>query len=411
MTPPSGGTRRHGLILFSVVLLDMVGFGIVIPILPFIAPKLGASNFDIALIIGSYSLFAGVVGPFWGKLSDRIGRKPVLMICTSGAALAYLFLASADELWMIYGARAFAGLMAGNFGVASAMMADITSPAERSKGMGMIGAAFGMGLVLGPVMGGLLSGPEGSFFLPCTLAAAMSVLAVSAAWFFLPESHHPREVDADATVAPRQSMWSLLRGNESRLLMLQYVFHTASVGAIGYIFPLWVFALLDWSAREVGIVFGVIGLIMALSQGLLMGPLVRLLGELRLLRLCISVFLLGLVVALFADGPIAMVGSIIVSLTGATLCMPVLNSFASLRGSPEQLGRMMGAASAAASWGRVIGPVFAGALLTVGGFQLAWGLPLAFVMLYWLWAFSRWPERPVPTLAPAPAPAPAQTST
>ncbi|WP_415059669.1 MFS transporter [Congregibacter sp.] len=389
--------RRHGLLLFAVVLLDMIGFGIVIPILPFLSPRLGASDFDIAMIIASYAVCAGVAGPWWGKLSDHIGRKPVLMICTSGAAVAYLILASAESLAMIYVARAFAGLMAGNFGVASAMMADITPPAERAKGMGLIGASFGLGLVLGPVLGGLLSGPEGSFFVPCLLAAVMSVLAVIAAWLFLPESHHRDKTLPRDDAANKQSLWSVLRKTQSRLLMLQYVWHTSSVSAATYLFPLWVYALLDWSAREVGIVFGVQGAIMALTQGLLMGPLVKILGELRLLRVCVSGFFVGLLMAVFATGAVSMVGSVLVALTGATLCFPVLNSFASQRSAPKLRGRMMGAASAAAAWGRVLGPLLAGLLLTVGGFRLAWSLPLVMVAMYWLWAFSRWPKRPVPT--------------
>ncbi len=374
----------------------MIGFGIVIPILPFLSPRLGASDFDIAMIIASYAVCAGVAGPWWGKLSDHIGRKPVLMICTGGAAAAYLLLASAESLSMIFVARAFAGLMAGNFGVASAMMADITPPAERARGMGMIGASFGLGLVLGPVLGGLLSGPEGSFVVPCLLAAVMSVLAVIAAGLFLPESHHRNKNPTQALTDRKLSLWAVLRLTQSRLLMLQYVFHTASVSAATYLFPLWVYALLDWSAREVGIVFGVQGAIMALTQGLFMGPLVKLMGELRLLRVCVSSFFVGMLMAVFADGAVSMVGSVLVALTGATLCMPVLNSFASQRSAPQLRGRMMGAAAAAAAWGRVLGPLLAGVLLTVGGFRLAWSLPLGMVALYLLWAFSRWPKRPVP---------------
>lgn len=374
----------------------MIGFGIVIPILPFLSPRLGASDFDIAMIIVSYAVCAGVVAPLWGKLSDRIGRKPVLMICTSGAAVAYVLLASAESLAMVFVARAFAGLMAGNFGVASAMMADITPPDQRARGMGLVGASFGMGLVLGPVLGGLLSGPDGSFFVPCLLAAVMSVLAVIAAGLFLPESHHRDTGSAAGNDTEKQSLFQVLRQTQSRLLMFQYVLHSASVSAATYLFPLWVYALLDWSAREVGIVFGVQGAVMALTQGVLMGPLVRFFGELRLLRICVTGFLLGSAMAVFADGAVGMVGSMFVLFTGATLCMPVLNSFTSQRSAPQLRGRMMGAASAAAAWGRVLGPLFAGMLLTVGSFQLAWSLPLGMVALYWLWAFSRWPKRPIP---------------
>ena len=128
-------------ILFGVVLLDLIGFGIVIPILPFLSPQLGADKLDIAYIIVVYAVGAGLFAPLWGRLSDRIGRKPVIMICLAGAALSYVMLGLASALWMVYVARAFAGAMAGNVGVASAMMADITRPENRARGMGLIGRA------------------------------------------------------------------------------------------------------------------------------------------------------------------------------------------------------------------------------------------------------------------------------
>jgi MFS family permease len=184
--------------------------------------------------------------------------------------------------------------------------------------------------------------------------------------------------------------------------MLQYVLHNGAVSAVTYLFPLWVYARLDWAAREVGIVFGVMGAIMALNQGLLMGRLVRLLGELPLLRICISVFLAGQTLALFATGAIGMVGALILALGGATLCMPVLNSMTSRRGTVADRGRLLGASSAAASFGRVTGPLLAGGLLTFGGFTVAWILPLLMVAGFWLWAFSHWARRdPVPVQSEA----------
>ena len=385
-------TAGHGPLLFAVVLLDMIGFGIVIPILPFITPRLGGDNLDIALIIAAHALGAAVAGPVWGRLSDRFGRKPILMICTLGAAAAYVFLALADTLWAIYAARALAGIMAGNFPVASAMMADVTPPADRARGMGLVGAAFGLGLVLGPLLGGLLAGAEGSFTVPCLLAALMSLLAVLAAGLFLPESR-PGQRRGDTR---RHGLWQTLRASRARLLMLQYVLHSASISAVTYLFPLWVYALLDWQAREVGIVFGVVGALMALNQGLLMGVWVRLLGELSLLRVCIGLFLAGQVLALFAASAWAMVTALLLALGGATVCMPILNAMSSRRGRGEDRGRLLGVASAAASLGRVAGPLLAGALLTFGGFRVAWALPLAMVAAYWLWALSAWARRAAP---------------
>ncbi|MEQ8515928.1 MAG: MFS transporter, partial [Chromatocurvus sp.] len=321
-------------ILFAVVLIDMIGFGIIIPILPFMSPELGADKLDIALIICSYALCAGLCGPFWGRLSDRIGRKRVIMICLIGGAVGYALLGFASALWMLYAARAFAGLMAGNLGVASAMMADITSAENRARGMGMIGAAFGLGLVLGPVIGGLLSGDNGSFLLPCLFAGGMSLLAVVAAALFLRESlsREGRRARRKAQrEAPAESLWRLLKRTESRLLMLQYVLHSSSISGFTYLFPLWAGDKLAWGAREVGIVFGIQGAIMALTQGVLMGTLVRIVGEIRLLRVCVGAFLLGMLLAVFADGMVLMLAALFIGLTGATLCIPILNSFTSQR--------------------------------------------------------------------------------
>ena len=136
------------------------------------------------------------------------------------------------------------------------MMADITSPGNRARGMGLIGAAFGLGLVLGPVLGGLLAGPDGSFLAPCLLAAGVSALAVPAAWRFLPESHRER---SPVQVQRGRSLGELIRGSGSQLLLFQYVLHSGSVSAATYLFPLWVYALLGWQAREVGVVFGALG--------------------------------------------------------------------------------------------------------------------------------------------------------
>ena len=387
-------------ILFSVVLIDLIGFGIVIPILPFLSPQLGADKMDIAFIISTYAVFAGLSGPFWGRLSDRLGRKPVIMICLAGAAVSYVMLGLASSLWMVYFARGFAGLMAGNLGVASAMMADITPPEQRAKGMGLIGAAFGLGIVLGPMLGGLLSGEDGSFTLPCIVAGLMSVLAIISAALFLPES-----LDRKRRVANRQEQQSkgrltyyqLLRQTRNRLLTLQFVLHTISVSSITYLFPLWAGDMLDWSAREVGIMFGVQGAIMVLFQGGLIGPLTRWLGEWRLLCICVSAFFVGLLGGVFATTMITMVSCMYLAMTGATLCMPLLNTIVSHRTPVEYRGRVLGTTSAASSWGRVIGPLMGGSNLALFGYSGAWLGAAVVVSLYLAWAFhayGQWKRNP-----------------
>lgn len=372
-------------VLFIVILIDLIGFGIVIPILPFLSPQLGADKMDIALIIVTYASCAGLSGPHWGRLSDRIGRKPVIMICLAGAACAYLMLGLASELWMVFAARGFAGLMAGNFGVATAMIADITTPQNRARGMGLIGSAFGLGIVLGPVLGGLLTGDGSGFTLPCIVAGSMSLLAILAAALFLPESltaekrDHNREHHAHVRA---MSVYGLLRHTGKRLYVLQYVLHQAAVSSIIYLFPLWLGDDLGWSAREVGIVFGMQGCLMVIFQGGLLSPLSRWLGEWRLLRIAICLLLTGLVSASLADTMVTMVGSVFIAMTGATLCIPLLNTIVSYTTAQPYRGRMMGITNSASSWGRVMGPLTAGTSLGLLGFSGAWLTSAAIVTVY-----------------------------
>ena len=380
-------------ILFGVVLLDLIGFGIVIPILPFLSPQLGATKMDIAYIVVSYAIGAGISGPLWGRLSDRIGRKPVIMTCLGGAAVSYVMLGLASELWMVYAARAFAGIMAGNLGVASAMMADITPPENRARGMGLIGAAFGLGMVLGPMIGGLLSGDDASFTLPCIFAGVMSVLAIIAAALFLPESLTPEkraEHRALQQHGNRLSLYRMLQVTGNRLVLLQYVLHTICVSSVTYLFPLWMGDMLGWGAREVGIVFGIQGAIMVVVQGGLMGMLVRNVGEWRLLCICIGAFLGGLFTAVFAQGMFTMIGAMYVAMTGATLCMPLLNTIVSHRTPMEHRGRIMGTTSSASAWGRVFGPLLAGTNLGLFGYSGAWLFCVFILVFYLAWALREY---------------------
>ena len=146
--------------LFLIVFVDLVGFGLVIPLLPFYAVRFAASPQQVTLLLAIYSLMQLFTAPLWGRLSDRVGRRPVLMVSMAASVLAYLWIGSATALWMLFAARAFAGACAGNIAAAQAYIADITKPEERAKGMGLIGAAFGLGFIIGPALGGLLAGND-----------------------------------------------------------------------------------------------------------------------------------------------------------------------------------------------------------------------------------------------------------
>jgi MFS transporter, DHA1 family, tetracycline resistance protein len=376
-------------VLFLTVLIDLIGFGIIIPILPFMAPALGASNFDIALIIAIYSLFGGLVGPFWGKLSDRIGRKPVLLICLAGAALSYVLLAYANTLAMLYAARALAGVMAGNFGVASAMVADISKPHERAKYMGVIGAAFGLGMVVGPFLGGILAGESGNFMRPGLFAAALSTTAILAGLLFLRESL-PAAQRAEHAAHRREhgdggSIRRMLKDSRNTLLAAQYFLNNSCHTVVSYLFPLWVGVYLGWGAKEVGMVFGVLGVSMVILQAGLIGWLVRLMGELRLLLLGASLMITGFAVAALAESQTAILIAFYAAITGGTVSTPVLNALVANRTPAQLRGRMLGTTSSSAAFGRVFGPLLGGVMLSLFGFDIAWfsGTVLALLMASW----------------------------
>ena len=386
--------------LFVVVLIDLIGLGIIIPILPFLAPTLGASNLDIALIISIYSLCGGLASPYWGKLSDRIGRKPVILICLAGASASYVLLALAETLAALYLSRAIAGVMAGNFGVASAMIADLSKPENRAKAMGMIGAAFGLGLVIGPFLGGILAGDDGNYFRTGVFAAGLSALAFLAGVVFLKESLTPQlraeQTTQRQTFGDGGSMLRMLRDSGNTLLTLQYFLASGCHTVVSYLFPLWVGAMLGWGAKEVGMVFGLLGLTMAALQAGAIGALVRLMGELRLLLISAFIMMLGFVLAATAQGQVQIVLAFFATIAGATLCTPVLNTLLANRTPMHLRGRMMGTASSSSAYGRVFGPMLGGVMLAGFGFEIAWlsGLLVAGLIVAWALSQMRRPAEP-----------------
>lgn len=365
-------------LVFSVIVVDLIGFGILIPILPFLSPALGGNEVDVALIISIYSLFAGLLAPFWGALSDRIGRKSVLMICLFGGAVSYLLLAFSSELWMLYAARSLGGVMAGSLPVASALMADVSRPERRAKAMGLVGTAFGLGLILGPLIGGLLAGDENAVLVPGLFAAGLSLVSVVLAGLLL-EGKLPSIPDrGDGTVHKpvtekvKESLPGFVRRHGAGWLAFQYLLHTTAVSAAIYLSPLWLAAFLNWGPREVGMLFGLVGVSMILIQGVLIGWLTRTFGLIRVLAVGAAVFAGSLTATTFASGAFAQASLIVLAFTGATCCLPVLNTIASSLTEASERGRMMGVTALTSSAGRVSGPIVIGGVLALAGYDAAW---------------------------------------
>jgi len=373
-------------LVFFVIVVDLIGFGIVIPILPFLSPQLGGGTDDIAFILVSYSVAAALVAPLWGRLSDRLGRRRVLGICLLGGAASHFLLAAADTLSTVYLARAVAGAMAGSLPVATALVADVSAPDRRSRAMGLIGRAFGVGLVLGPMIGGLLSLSDGDFTIPCLVAGGLSTLAAVMAFLLLPE-HIGADAESPAAVDPEEpeARVDLIRRPGLLLFVSQFTFHTCAVSASIYLFPLWVADGLGWQAREVGLFFGLVGAVMIMTQGNLLGRMTDLFGPMWVLRGAAAGFCSALLFSAYASDPWAMGFLGLAAFSVATLCLPLLNTIASQLVTASRRGQFFGITTSAAAMGRIVGPLLAALLLAQGSFFLAWlgAATAVFVVLVW----------------------------
>lgn len=219
--------RKALMILFLVMFIVMVGFGIIIPVLPFYAEELGANSKELGYLMAVYSLMQFLFSPMWGKISDRIGRKPVIMIGISGLAVSFFLMANANQLWMLFAARILGGfLSSANMPTTMAYVADITTPENRSKGMGMIGAAVGLGFVFGPAIGGIFS--KYSLSLPFYIAGILSIFTFLLVLFLLTESLPNANRNHDATKG--SSRWDAFSRENGVLFFLQFFISLSLAG-------------------------------------------------------------------------------------------------------------------------------------------------------------------------------------
>ncbi len=392
-------------ILFLIVFIDLVGFGLVIPLLPFYAVRFGATAPEVTWLLATYSLLQLVAAPFWGRLSDRFGRRPVLMASMAASALAYLWLGAATDLWMLFAARALAGACAGNIAAAQAYIADITKPEDRAHGMGMIGAAFGLGFIIGPALGGFLAGNDpatANLQAPAWVAAGLSLTAFCGVLAVLRESHSRER----RGLAPPRGRMGLLRGVLrrpvlSRLIVIFFMVILA-FAAMESIFALWALRQLDWGPEKVGYVFAYLGLLSAIMQGGLTRRLTKRYGEERLLLCGLVLLAAGLVIVPFSRDLPILGGAFALLAIGLGMTQPALNSLISRRAGAEEQGQVLGVTQSLGSAARVIGPPLAGYLFAYVGYSspFLWGAALVVGALLIGWS--------VPPLALASPPDPAE---
>src|SRR5580704_4269618 len=302
-------------VLFFVCIIDILGFGILIPLVPYMADRFGITPAFITPILGIYSLCQLVAAPLWGRLSDRFGRRPILISSLAGACLSYLLLGFARDVAGLVVARALAGFMAGNIAAAFAYASDISAPAQRAKTMGIVGAAIGIGFMLGPAIGGLLAGNDlnsASFIRPALVAAALSLVAITLVVCLLPESHRPGARGAGEAARGAGALRLLSARPALRAIAAASFLVTCSQSIFESIFAIWALNKYGFGPRTVGLVLFGLALVAVGTQGGLVRILVRRLGEMHLAIGGVVLYVCGL-------GLIAVSGGLAVALAGLAL--------------------------------------------------------------------------------------------
>ena len=357
---------RALIILLSVVFLNIAGFGVVIPLLPFFGQAFDAPAWQIALLFSMFSFGQFLGEPFWGRLSDRVGRRPVLIATIAISALAYIALAFSPNILFAFVARFAGGFFAGNISTLQGCMADITPPEKRAGRMGVMGSAFSMGFMTGPALGGLLAqpslGPIG-FQLPLFAAAALGLASAAGVFFFVRETR-PGTPD----VRPRGRQVALREAFAhpviARILIISFVIVSGFAG-IEATYGLWTAAKFGWGPREIGLAFMVIGVIGAFSQGIATGWLVARFGEPRVLIAGLCLMFVGMLVQFTSQVPAQAVLGLAIVGFGQSICFPNLVGLISKATPPDRQGEMLGLNMSNNALARIGGPIYAGQLFSL----------------------------------------------
>lgn len=349
-------------VLFLTVFIDLIGFGIVIPILPLYAEHFQASPVTIGWLTGIYSGMQIIFTPILGKLSDRFGRRPVLFVSIVGTAIGFALMGLAHGLPLLFAARILAGITGGNIAIPQAYIADVTAPEKRSRAMGMIGAAFGLGFTFGPLIGGVMS--RISYSAPFFFSAGLAVVNAALVYLILPES-----LSRERRVQPHEeaSMLEVFRhgrGAMFGIVVATYFFLIAGFSIMTTLFALFTEKRFGYDAQANGYMFGFVGVVSVIVQGGMIGRLIKMFGEVALARAgmiltTVSLALLPtsntLFVLLLVSAGLA---------AGSGFASPPLSGLASQMIEPSWQGRALGVLQSAGSSARLLGPLLGGWLLT-----------------------------------------------
>lgn len=353
-------------VLFATIFIVGVGFSIIMPVLPYYAESMGASAFQLGMLITVYAVCQFIFAPVWGAYSDRVGRRPVLLLGILGYAFTFILFGFATELWMLYVIRIAGGILAcATMPTAMAYVGDSTSVEKRGQAMGMIGAAMGMGMVFGPAIGGVLSGISLAF--PFVFAGLLALANAVSVYILLDES-----LASEKRVIRKVERASLLEGLKTPLVVLFLCICLASIGESIHhgTFALFAEGKLSFTARDIGWAFTAAGIVMALVQGMLVGRLINHFGEEKTAATGIILMAASFILFLYMYNILSSIAFMAVFSAGIGLLRPSISAAVSKRTASGQ-GAAMGILNGYDSLGRAIGPV-------LGGFMLDQGLNMGY---------------------------------
>ncbi len=351
-------------VIFLTIFIDLLGFGIIIPILPFYLENIsgGKENIGqiIALMMMVFSLMQFIFAPIWGRMSDKYGRKPILLMSLAGSMLTNVWFALSTELWMLYASRILTGVFAATVPTAMAYISDVTDESNRAKGMGLIGAAFGLGFILGPALGGILS-EFGGYRIPLLGAAFLSLSAFTLAFFKLRESVDlSQQRQSDFRRYQLRFIFQALKNPRLGLLFTIFFIVALSFSNLETVFAVFAQGRFGFNALQTGYVFGFIGICSAVMQGFFIGKLTKRFGEKKLISTAILILAIGFLLI-----PYAKLVALFVLLSGLVaiglgMHNPSVLSLVSKNAEKGETGSVLGINQSFSALGRILGPLWAG---------------------------------------------------
>lgn len=364
---PDANLNKPLAIIFFIIVINLIGFGIIIPLLPFYAERLGASELTIGILFSSFSIAQLIASPFIGFLADRLGRKPVLIVSLIGTAISFALLAVAQSLWLLFLARILDGISGGNITIARTYIADLLEEKDRSKGYGLIGAAFGIGFIAGPLLSGFLV--TLSLSAPAWVATALALLACFATAVWLPETLRKAKEE-------RRSFWqdfaALSKLPNLRFLLILNFLMWAAFSVYQTTFALFVSRRFSFSPEYVSYSIAFVGVLGVITQGWLVRIIVPKIGEKKALVLGLLLSGLGLGIAAFAPTPVLFLLCLIPSAIGNGMAVPSLLSLLSTQAPMTLQGSLQGINGSIESLSRIVGPIWGNGLLAIS-------LPLSYL--------------------------------